>query len=623
MKKFLLSAAAILFAFAVIAQQRTQLPKEIVNQSSETEVIVPAKEYFPLNNTINNTVQSRGLAPIEEEIGGTWYDLQSNATLGNRFQRWDDGTMAAVWTQGYNTPPGFPDRGAGYNYFNGTTWGPIPTPGQIVEDVRSGWPSIAALGENGEIVVSHGGTPFGINVYTRANKGTGPWIKSSLPNPAGRELTWPRVATSGENNMIVHVVAADQNSANPAENWVYYNRSTDGGVTWSGWDYPPLVDLDFYTFSISADDYLIATRGDNVVIQFSSQTFDLFFIKSTDNGETWEKTVVWEHPYPQFSFSTTPINDTLWTPDNSHSVAIDNNGMAHIVFGLFRWMNTDPGSGSYQVWWYTDGIAYWNEYMEPFENDPLDIHRTLHFDSLYATGNVIGWLQDVNGDGQINIFDLELMNYRSLGLSTMPAIHVDDINRVFVIYSETTETFDDGTHYYKKLWARASPDGGTTWGDFMHITDDIMHMFDECIYPQLAATSDDYIYYHYNADETPGIALDDDHPYQLNRIIFGKLAKPEIVGTNDPVIHSSFKVHQNFPNPVHSTTQFIIELPVRTQVSVEVYNLVGQKVVENNMGFMNTGKHLIQLDMANFTPGMYFYTVKAGNKIVTHKMMVK
>jgi len=159
MKKFLLSVAAILFAYAVIAQQRTQLPKEIVNQSSETEVIVPAKEYFPLNNTINNTVQSRGLAPIEEEIGGTWYDLQSNATLGNRFQRWDDGTMAAVWTQGYNSPPGFPDRGTGYNYFDGTTWGSIPTPGQIVEDVRSGWPSVAALGANGEIVVSHGGTP--------------------------------------------------------------------------------------------------------------------------------------------------------------------------------------------------------------------------------------------------------------------------------------------------------------------------------------------------------------------------------------------------------------------------------------------------------------------------------
>ena len=623
MKKFLLSAIVMLSAFAVIAQQRTQLPKELYNKSFETEVIVPAKEYFPLNNTVNHTVQSRGLAPIEEEIGGTWYDLQANATLGNRFQRWEDGTMAAVWTQGYNSPPGFPDRGAGYNYFDGTAWGSIPGPGQIVEDVRSGWPSIAALGENGEIVVSHGGTPFGINVYTRANKGTGSWIKSSLTNPPDRELTWPRVATTGENNMVVHVIAADQNPANLAQSWVYYNRSTDGGVTWEGWEYPPMVDLDFYAYSISADDYMISTRGDNIVISFSSQTFDMFFIKSTDNGETWEKTVVWEHPYPQYSFDSVAINDTLWSPDNSHSIALDNDGMAHVVFGLFRWMNTDPGSGSYQVWWYTDGIAYWNEYMEPFQTNPTNPHWTLHADLLYESGNLIGWLQDVNGDGEISIFDLELMNYRSLGLSTMPTIHVDDLNRVFVIYSETTETFDDGTYYYKKLWARASPDGGTTWGEFLHITDDIMHMFDECIYPQIAATSDDYIYYHYQADETPGIALDDEHPYQLNRIIFGKLEKPEIVGTENIIPQTRFAVHQNFPNPVESTTHFILELVGQAQVSVEVYNLMGQKVITNNRKLMNTGQHLIQLDMSSFAPGMYFYTVKAGNETITRKMIVE
>jgi hypothetical protein len=120
-----------------------------------------------------------------------------------------------------------------------------------------------------------------------------------------------------------------------------------------------------------------------------------------------------------------------------------------------------------------------------------------------------------------------------------------------------------------------------------------------------------------------GLALDDDHPHQLNRVIFGEITKPELVGTGSNLTSKAFAVHQNFPNPVKGTTQFAFELNGRTQVSVEVYNLMGQKVFSDNKGYMNTGQHLIQLDMSKHAPGMYFYTVKAGKDIVTRKMIVE
>ena len=47
-----------------------------------------------------------------------------------------------------------------------------------IETDRCGWPSIAPLGENGEIVVSHyAGNQDGIAINTRATKGTGDWTE--------------------------------------------------------------------------------------------------------------------------------------------------------------------------------------------------------------------------------------------------------------------------------------------------------------------------------------------------------------------------------------------------------------------------------------------------------------
>jgi hypothetical protein len=60
-------------------------------------------------------------------IGTTTYDLQSNAAVQNRILRHANGSISAGWTmsQQYNTT--WSDRGTGYNFFDGTTWGAQPT----------------------------------------------------------------------------------------------------------------------------------------------------------------------------------------------------------------------------------------------------------------------------------------------------------------------------------------------------------------------------------------------------------------------------------------------------------------------------------------------------------------
>src|SRR5690606_33964731 len=101
--------------------------------------------------------------------------------------------------------------------------------------------------------------------------------------------------------------------------------------------------------SFSADDYVWAEPR-NGVIAFAlfSSTADLVLMKSTDDGETWQKTIVWEHPIPQFDYTTTAYTDTCVAPNGTGQIAIDDEGKVHMVFGTCATEFREPSDdGSY------------------------------------------------------------------------------------------------------------------------------------------------------------------------------------------------------------------------------------------------------------------------------------
>ncbi|MBE0663964.1 MAG: T9SS type A sorting domain-containing protein [Bacteroidales bacterium] len=106
--------------------------------------------------------------------------------------------------------------------------------------------------------------------------------------------------------------------------------------------------------------------------------------------------------------------------------------------------------------------------------------------------------------------------------------------------------------------------------------------------------------------------------FMINESMFIHIGNEEL----NPVNHS-FAVSQNYPNPVSGKTNFIVELDNLVKVTVDIYNIMGQKVQAEDKGQLNPGRHLFQIDMNAFAPGLYFYTVKAGDQIVTRKMIVE
>jgi len=635
MKKIFILLLTIGFLANVAAQKRAPGIEELKKVSLTRHYQAPTDITPPGTN--NNLIADPKFKDTrlgdETEIIETVYDLQTNSSLSNRFWMWESGSMAAVATRGM-TAPNYTDRGTGYNFghVDGiyVNWQPKPT--ARIESLRTGWPSIAPWGENGEIIVSHN-FPTQLVILQRDWKGTGTWVESLYAGPGGGVApSWPRMVTSGENFNYLNLVYNTNSVYQGQPTAMLYSRYSKDTQTWDIQD----VQLegtgsDYYT-EIRADDYTMAAKGNVVVILLASPWSDLFMLKSTDNGETFEKTMIWEHPYPFFDFNTTLMPDTLYAVDNSASLAIDDNGMVHVVWGVGRVARlaaAPPDPGFYSYWPYTDGIGYWNENMGqiPEADNP---HHTMMPEYLESLGMLIGWTQDVNNSGFV--FDYEgtaetpFNVYRSLGISTMPTIAIND-NNIIVAFASATETFvtADGTMNYKHIWTRNSYDLGQTWGDFLDLQNgNIFHLYDECIYPQFAQNTDNYDAFNliYNADNLPGLTIDEDHDPVINRIIHNRmwwLVGIEDQGNTTPAM----KVSQNYPNPASNRTLINFELSKTTDVTLEIFNSTGQQVAAQKFQSLQPGIHAKEINISGMTPGVYFYTLAADKERITQKMIVK
>jgi hypothetical protein len=112
--------------------------------------------------------------------------------------------------------------------------------------------------------------------------------------------------------------------------------------------------------------------------------------------------------------------------------------------------------------------------------------------------------------------------------------------------------------------------------------------------------------------------------FGVHNVFFVAAASAHGVITNEVAVDedaaAAFAVSQNSPNPFNPTTTINFTLPVNGNVSVEVFNVAGQKVDTLVDDHMNAGQHSVVWDASGFSNGVYFYTVKSGEFAKTMKM---
>jgi len=89
----------------------------------------------------------------------------------------------------------------------------------------------------------------------------------------------------------------------------------------------------------------------------------------------------------------------------------------------------------------------------------------------------------------------------------------------------------------------------------------------------------------------------------------------------DEPIPRRFVIDQNFPNPFNPSTTIRYGIPVRSHVSLVVYNTLGQRVAELVNGDVEAGYHEARFDASGLPSGVYYCRLNAGGFARTIKLL--
>ncbi len=99
-----------------------------------------------------------------------------------------------------------------------------------------------------------------------------------------------------------------------------------------------------------------------------------------------------------------------------------------------------------------------------------------------------------------------------------------------------------------------------------------------------------------------------------------------VVSVDDgPELPRTFSLSQNFPNPFNPTTNINYTLPQTADVTLSIYNVLGQNVVTLVDENQKAGAYTVQWNGRNkfgnqVSSGLYFYRIKAGEFVKSFKM---
>ena len=605
--------------------------------SGNEQLVAPANDNSATVPTSKNTARERG-GPAGVQIATTYYDLQTNNTGSNRVLN-KNGKITASWTTSQQVTA-WSDRGTGYNTSadGGMTWGAQPS--TRLETVRTGWPALTEDKQGTQYIVSHKtGTPITPYLLKKA-AGATTWTESGIPTPRDFDILWYRTAQGGADGKTLHVIGSTPNTVitDGVASQVFYWRSTDGGTTWDkqAVTFPQLDSTSFK--ELSSDSYAMDARDSVVVIAFFSSWNDSFILKSTNNGNTWTKTIFFDFPLDLYVTDTPygigdiPVDTTapapaaIATTDGSGAMIIDNNNKVHIAYGKMYVADEMFGDGSSSYYPGINGIQYWNE---SFGTNPAE---------------TISGALDINGNDSLDIANGTIATTYFGGLASQPSFGIDAANRLYLGYSAAMETnqflytSNDGSKHYRHVYLMKSNNGGVSWGapkdlitSQLVIEADVWESM-EASYPSLARNVDSKVHLIYQQDYIPGIGVikltDGSNPDQAecgeNAIVYIGVDVASVpTGNNEIFVSDKELAFSIVPNPSNGMIEVACNVEKAGDLTLSFFNLTGQEVRQIKQGRQDVGIAKVSCDLSDLPIGIYFAKINIGDKVAVKKIVVQ
>ena len=338
--------------------------------------------------------------------------------------------------------------------------------------------------------------------------------------------------------------------------------------------------------------------------------------KSTDAGLTWNK-------LPLFDFSSIPaIAPTLrnttgagapkawFSQDKGYDAAVDENGNLHIFSTVSSGFSNDP-----------DSLGYTYAY------DVSSQVKTFYMFDTYTTGST--WdailVDSLNTDNALDFSPFTDETNAPFEIdSRMQMSRSDDGSKLFFFWLDSDADINEQVENSKpNIFGKGYDVTNQKWTYTKKFTEDNQNYF---LYISNIALQTGT---NYKIPAT--VSLPVDWPNDVNLInpmrhyfVNGlEFDQTEFVNIRNIAKADGFEVGGNMPNPFNLQTSFSISLTETAHVTVDVINTLGTTVASFDKGKLVAGAHKVVIDGTDLASGLYFYTVKAGNKSVTKKMMVK
>ncbi len=78
----------------------------------------------------------------------------------------------------------------------------------------------------------------------------------------------------------------------------------------------------------------------------------------------------------------------------------------------------------------------------------------------------------------------------------------------------------------------------------------------------------------------------------------------------------------NYPNPFNPNTRISFYLPASSEVKLEIFNILGQRVSTLIDRTMAAGNHSVDWDGSQVASGVYYYSLQASDKIASSRMLL-
>ena len=116
--------------------------------------------------------------------------------------------------------------------------------------------------------------------------------------------------------------------------------------------------------------------------------------------------------------------------------------------------------------------------------------------------------------------------------------------------------------------------------------------------------------------------ITDDSSASVTDSFFVNVKLPTAIEDMTKIIPLAYKLDQNYPNPFNPLTHIQFGMQKAGDVKIEVYNVLGQKVMTLWDGYKDAGYHIVKFNAGDLSSGLYFYRMETKEFTSIRKMIL-